>query len=105
MSNLPEPISRRDIYQSNLCKGTQINLPGPISRSDLYYDYLCNPTDEKLRNLPKPISRSDEYLYYLCINGTVGGKQAISIDIAKLVESIPEGAEIGEMYAVIKKEA
>lgn len=42
------------------------NLPEPISRSDLYMAFLNGIGN--LDNLPKPISRSDMYLYNLCVN-------------------------------------
>ena len=44
------------------------NLPEPISRSDLYMAFLNGIGS--IENLPKPISRSDMYLYNLCVNAT-----------------------------------
>lgn len=51
------------------------NLPEPISRSDLYMAYLNGENVE----IPKPISRSDMYLYALCTQGAIPTVQGIEI--------------------------
>lgn len=45
------------------------NVPDPITRTEMYYNYLT--TWEGI--IPDPVTRQDQYLYYLCVNGGIGG--------------------------------
>lgn len=53
------------------------NLPEPVSRSDIYMAFLNGIGN--LDNLPKPISLSDMYLYALCTQGVIPPVQDIEI--------------------------
>lgn len=77
MSNLEGPITRKEVYFSNL-NGGVTELPTPISREDFYLAYLCGAYTGEL---PTPISRLDYYLSNLCINGGVGGIKGILVNV------------------------
>lgn len=65
------------------------NIPKPITRKDMYYSYLINGSGE----LPEPITRQDQYLYYLCVNGFGGGgtvtPEMIDEAVSKYLEANP----------------
>ena len=45
------------------------DIPNPITRKDQYLSYLTGNTDYYPTD---PITREEKYLYYLCVNG-IGG--------------------------------
>ena len=45
------------------------DIPEPITRTEMYYSYLATGSG----TLPEPVTRQDKYLYYLCVNGGIGG--------------------------------
>ena len=45
------------------------NVPDPITRTEMYYNYIT--TGEGI--IPNPVTRQDQYLHYLCVNGGIGG--------------------------------
>lgn len=45
------------------------NIPDPITRKEQYYSYMAGESSY----LPEPITREEQYLYYLCVNGGIGG--------------------------------
>lgn len=67
------------------------DIPEPITRTEMYYSYLATGSG----TIPEPVTRQDKYLYYLCVNGGIGGGGGIGDTEAKAGTAIAGKATVG----------
>lgn len=76
INNLPTPVSREDLYLKALIDGDIDNLPVPVSRGDIY---KYNTIMATMEDIPSAISRSDLYWYAIC----TGRKEGLPTPISR----------------------
>ena len=70
------------------------NIPDPITRKDQYLSYLTGNTDYYPTD---PITREEKYLFYLCENGGIGGGSVTPEQIQQAVNTYLEENPVSGM--------